>query len=757
MKAGLATGEFMAASVGNEERMEYFVLGQAVTETMAAEGMTRRGGQLVVNAATAEALDGSFSLAGLKSGFWRVSAGEAGGGSDFEIKAETRRARGAIPWSAGPRALMAQTEVALRQVRALTPYLAPELVERIVVHARRRQVTSEFRPTTVLFCNFTGPEALLELWGQAGAQRVTGLLNAYFTAMHQVIARYGGIVSRVDPYSKGTKMLVLFGAPVAHEDDPQRAVSAALAMNAELEMLEESWRRRFGRHLPEDLGGPLIQHRIGITFGETFAGQVGSSTRREYTVMGDEVNLAARLMGAAEMGQVLVSQPVYNAVGDYFVLTALPPVRVKGKSRPVAVFQVDGPRDDTLASRVHSRDRLVGRGAEVARGEEILERLLEEGAGGGLTILGPAGIGKSHLADELLKRAAARGARVLFNQCRSYSAETAFACWSALLRSLAGITAIDYHPQALYGKLQNLMADLKLPAEHTPPLAALMGLSRSVLSPEASRQGGSGAEERTVEAKEADSFDLVKLGRIRRRGSSLDVLQQLEQKQLSEAGQSWYELSTRLSDRERNMLYEAVWAVLSGLANQAPVVIFFEDAHWMDAASRDLLRTFMRRIETIPVLFLMACRGDEMEGCGEMGHTLTLAPLDESGTTALVAHLLVADLAQVIHAQSRGNPLFVGEITRWFKRTRNLNADELRSVLQTSDILQKLILGGLETLPEAQREIARVAAVIGNEFRTGEVQALLEASIDAVTLSNHLRALMREGLIALAEAGADAR
>jgi class 3 adenylate cyclase len=84
---------------------------------------------------------------------------------------------------------------------------------------------SEYRPTTVMFCNFSGPEALLEAWGTGGEQRVTGLLNAYFTVMNEVITRYGGVVSRIDPYSKGSKMLILFGAPVAHEDDPQRAVS----------------------------------------------------------------------------------------------------------------------------------------------------------------------------------------------------------------------------------------------------------------------------------------------------------------------------------------------------------------------------------------------------------------------------------------------------------------------------------------------------------------------------------------------------
>ena len=141
-------------------------------------------------------------------------------------------------------------EVALRQIQALTPYLAPELVARVVGHAQQRQVESENRPATVLFVNFTGLEPLLAAWGEPGVRRVTGLLNDYFRAMQQAIAGRGGVVSRIDPYSQGSKMLVLFGAPVAHEDDPLRAVSAALAMNDELARLNERWQRQLASVRP---------------------------------------------------------------------------------------------------------------------------------------------------------------------------------------------------------------------------------------------------------------------------------------------------------------------------------------------------------------------------------------------------------------------------------------------------------------------------------------------------------------------------
>ena len=332
--------------------------------------------------------------------------------------------------------------------------------------------------------------------------------------------------------------------------------------------------------------------------------------------------------------------------------------------------------------------------------------------------------------------------------------EMPFASWGALLRSMAQITTLDYQPEIIQNKLTRLLGTLEISTSLTPPLSALIGAQRSPTTSEtemhAEKQLGTPQDEAGALA------GIVREGRVKRKGSSLDLFEQLERQSISSSGQSWRQMPAELEPRERNELYEAVMAVLARSAASAPLMIFFEDAHWMDAQSLDLLNYAAQRIRNTPLVLLLAQR--EAEHPPDKTATLIeLQPLKPQDTTALVAALLVSDLAQVIHEQSGGNPLFVDEITRWFKRTRNLSAAELKGVLQSSGILQKLVLSSIENLPETQREIIQAASVIGNEFRTGEVRALLSDEMDNVTLSNHLRGLARERLIELTEAGADAR
>lgn len=745
MKIGVATGEFLSASIGSVERMEYAVLGEAISQTMAAEGAATGAGQLIINETTVEHLGDSFSIREHSPGFFLVDHQEDGELGDFEIRAQRRRGRGGVPLDTDPQAILEQIESTLEQIRALRPYLAPELLERVIAHAKERSFESEFRLTVVMFCNFVGPEKLLARWGDKGTRRVTTLLSSYFSAMSDVITRYGGIINRIDPYSKGTKFLALFGTPVSHQDDPLRAVRAATMMNLALQELNERWMGKFARHFPDDFEGPLIQHRIGITEGETFAGQVGSSTQREYTVMGDDVNLSARLMGAAEPGQILINRPVHESVADFFFSTTLTPIKVKGKSKPIPIYQIEGPRNDTLLNRIHQRDRLIGRDEVLARGKEILHQALSEECRA-ITIQGPAGSGKSHFADTLIQEALASGARVLLYQCNSYNTEIAYAGWGGLLRSLAGISATD--PVVLHQeKLHRLVSDLGLHEQVARSLGTLIGLDVS--------DQPRGSQEHPGRGQRNLFADLIDEGSMRRRARSSDLLAQLERKSSLVTSQTGYHIPIKFNRNDQEMLAQAVSSLLKAIAVDSPVVIFFEDAHWLDESSRALLTALQHELEAQPILMILAQREGEDQAC--VGQTIKLTPLDLDGTNEMVAEMLVSELAQLIHQQSNGSPLFIKEITHWVQDRWQISLADIKKALQTSDFLRNLVFSNLENLTENQREIVRVGSVIGDQFRVGELQALLPSSFDSVTLHNDLRALVEARFLTLTEAGVDPR
>lgn len=744
MKVGVATGQFLSASVGSERRMEYAILGKAVSETMDAEGAATGASQLIINQATADCLDKSFPLVDQSPGFFRMDLNNYHQADSFEIATEMRRARGAIPFDANPQAILEQMQEILNQIHALRPYIADELVARIIAQAQRRRFDSEFLQTTVMFCNFVGLDELLEFWGQSGVQRVTSLLSDYFRAVSDVISRQGGIVSRIDPYSKGTKLLALFGAPVSHQDDPLRAVRAALMMNVELEKINQRWSRRFSRHLPDDWEGSWIQHRIGITVGESFAGPVGSSTRREYTVMGDDVNLSARLMGAAKMGQILISQPVQETVKNYFFLTKLPPINVKGKSKPIPIYQVDGPRTDTLLNRVQQRGCLVGRDAELSQAKGLFNQTLK-GEYNILTIMGPAGIGKSHLADTLLKYAASEGAQIIPYQCNAYDAQVAHTCWRGILRSLAGITSVD--PYLLHqDKFHRLIEQFKLGDQQAEQLANLLGLEFVLESAQ------------PAEGKAVDGdmlLDIVQGKGARRRGSNLDVLSQLDSQDAFSARPMGFRAPNGLSHRGQALLLTALSNILIQISEKTPLAIFFEDAHWMDVASKKIILGLQESLQSQPVFILLAQRGDRDQPV--VGKKIALESLDDAGTRELVTEVLIADLTEIIYQHSQGNPLFINEIAHWVRESWQISTQDVVNALQSSDILQKLVLSSLKNLQENQRQVAQTCAVIGEQFRIGELQALLPASVDSVTLYNDLRALEEARFISLAEAGVDPR
>jgi len=268
--------------------------------------------------------------------------------------------------------------------------LAPrEFAERLL--ATRGQVSKERRVVTILFSDVKGSTAMAE---ELDPEDVTEIMEGAFDVLIEPITRYEGALARL----MGDGILAFFGAPIAHEDDAERACRAAL------EILEGA--REYAARLEEERGIAGFNVRVGIHTGLVVVGEVGSDLRVEYTAMGDAVNLASRMETAADPGTVLITEDTYRLIAPLFETEALGPMQVRGRTEPVPVYHILVPRAAVGKPRgiVGLESRMVGREAEFGALQGALQHL-QAGVGGIVTVVGEAGVGKSRLLAELQRSA----------------------------------------------------------------------------------------------------------------------------------------------------------------------------------------------------------------------------------------------------------------------------------------------------------------------------------------------------------------
>jgi hypothetical protein len=231
-------------------------------------------------------------------------------------------------------------------------------------------------------------------------------------------------LARVSADSRGDKLLALFGAPVAIENPEQQALRCALEMNRSLQELNAASSVR-------------LEQRIGIASGSAFCGNVGSERRREYTVISDQVNTAARLAVQAEPSEILVSRGVWHKAHELFRFRREGPVRLRGKKRAEEVYQLLASRDRALPGP-HWKRKLVGRANERRQFDGIVDQVIK-GKGQLLVISGAAGVGKSRLIQRFAARCRAAGMTGFAGHCDPYSAGVPYSPWGQVLRALLGL------------------------------------------------------------------------------------------------------------------------------------------------------------------------------------------------------------------------------------------------------------------------------------------------------------------------------
>lgn len=530
----------------------------------------------------------------------------------------------------------------------------------------------ERKQVTVMFADISGFTAMSE---QRDAEEVVTLVNACLARLSECVYRYEGTI---DKYI-GDAIMAVFGAPRAHEDDPERAIRTSLDMRDAL--------GEFNANPPLPLTDPLGIH-IGISTGYVIAGYIGTEPHQAYTVMGDAANLASRLEDLSERGQIFVSEDTYRLTSRLFVFKELEPVAVKGKAEPVKIYEVLGARDQPGSMRgltgLHAP--LVGRDAD-AQKLALAVANLQAGHGGIVLVEGEAGIGKSRLVAEVRHNLEGLlpGFRWLEGRGLSYGRSLSYHLLASVLRNYLQLSDEDDETR-VWLKLKAVGPDLfgSRSDEVLPYLAMLLGLRL----PEAMAE----------RIPQADP--------------------QLLQQRVFAAFGEWVE----------------------AVSASEPLVLAFDDLHWADPSSVGLIEYLMAIAWHNPLLILCVSRPDREAPFWEIRERamadyadklihVPLNPLSSRESRELVDSLLQMEdippeVEQVVLSRAEGNPLFVEEVLRTLIEEGTLTRDDgawrvtrMVDVTEIPDTLQGVLTARIDRLDESMKRVVQIAAVVGRVFQ----------------------------------------
>ena len=552
------------------------------------------------------------------------------------------------------------------------------------------------RPVTVLFADLAGFTALSE---DLDPEDVRAIQADLFREMSAAIDRYEGFVEKF----VGDAVMAVFGAPHAHEDDPERGLRAALLMRERMSVLNRRWERRVGR--------PLQLH-IGLNTGPVVAGHIGGTTGAAYAVTGDTVNTASRLQSAAPAGEILISHATHELTQHAFAFAPPEELRLKGKSEPVKVHRLLHPLAAPSSARglesLGLISPIVGRERELTRMEAVFDEV-RAGRAHVLSVIGEPGAGKSRLQREFLARLEATGRLegvTLRRAACSALGEQTYGAAAALLRDAYGLEHGD-SAEAARERLAAGLAPLGLDA---PERAVMVAALARVLGLEQDDAG----------------------------------LRHLEPEQL------------------KRQIFMATRALVERRLAAGPLVLAVDDLQWADAASIELLGAIADRLADRPLLILLTYRptlDPDALDTGRAPHTgIELTALSPSHGATLLAEWFGDSvqrfperLQALILERAGGIPLFLEEVVRALIADGVLVRDGSGwqcmaepSSAQVPGTLHGLLLARVDRLGAAERRVIQEAAVIGPQF---DAQLLEAISAEPATVRPALAALEGADLV----------
>jgi class 3 adenylate cyclase/tetratricopeptide (TPR) repeat protein len=605
MSVGIHSGSFVFFLAGETHR-ELLVAGPAATRTVEMEG-TASAGEIVVSAETATRLDPSI-LGGRK-------------GEGYLLRREPHvRAAAAAPAAEPP-----DVDLSVAFSQPVRAHLLSGVLE------------PEHRTISVAFVEITGVDELVERSGLGAAAMA---LDTTVRVVQAACERHGVTFLESDIAADGVKLLLIAGAPSTTGRDEDAMI---LAMREVMDVAH------------------VANLRIGINTGSVFVAVFGPTFRRTYSIKGDAVNLAARVMGKAAHGQILATQAIVERCHIGLDLDALEPFTVKGKARPVQAFSIGAAGRAVLVE--HDDTPLIGREREMVALLEHLDTAVRR-RGSIVDLVGEPGIGKSRLVDELTAHAGAL--TVLITHCESYESATPYFPFRTLLREILGVPDDVDHKHVA----QRLIDRIEANAPELVPWLPLLAIPLDVWvppTPEVEK-----LDEEFVRARMAEALDRF-----------------LE------------------------------------LVLPTPALVVFDDVHWMDDASSDLLRRLVMSVADRPWLVCLTRR--EQDGGfhlpdGVRSVSLAIEPLDAERASRFVETAtddapLPPHVMAALAERSGGNPLFLRELVAAARRNEGVE-----SLPRT---IEELMAAQVDALSPADRTLLRYAAVLGTTFEAAMVRAML--------------------------------
>jgi adenylate cyclase len=549
---------------------------------------------------------------------------------------------------------------------------------------------SDRRPVTVLFADLAGFTALSEALDPEDVRAIQGDL---FREMSESIDRYEGFVEKF----VGDAVMAVFGAPHAHEDDPERSLRAALLMRERMATLNRRWERQVGRSL---------ELHIGVNTGPVVAGRIGATADAAYAVTGDTVNTASRLQSAAGASEILISDATYQLTQHAFAFAPREEIRLKGKSEPVAVYRLLGPLAAPRSARglegLGLAAPFVGRERELGQMEAVFNDM-RAGHAQVLSLIGEPGAGKSRLQREFFARLEGSGrleGTTIRRAACSALGEQTYGAAAALLRDAYGVEhgdSVEVAQRKLAAGLETLGVGTEDSATMVAALARVLGLEQD-------------------DAR----------------------MRHLEPEQL------------------KRQIFMATCALVERRLAAGPLVLVVEDLHWADAASVELLGAVADRLADRPLLVLLMYRPTldpialDTTRAPHIGIEVTA--LSGSDSEDLLAEWFGAStpdfperVRSLILERAGGNPLYLEEVVRALVADGLLVRDSLgwrctaeAETAQVPATLHGLMLARVDRLARTERQVIQEAAVIGTRF---EVPLLKAVSAEPAAVDAALEAL----------------